>query len=153
LEAVVAEGVTGHDDGPAAEVAVEVAAEVAADAPAEVSQVHAEVAQAELPDAALLDLHRELLCRAAAHDLDLERIARSRTADRSGDVSGRLDPVPFHARDDVADLDSRLRRRAVSLDRRDQSAFVPLGAEVLAQLRRHLEEADAEVPAPRTGDV
>ena len=57
--------------------------------------------------------------------------------------------VAVHLRDDVADLEAGFGRRAFGFDRADQDARVLGRAEVLAQLRRHLDRADSDETATR----
>src|SRR5262249_17849595 len=124
-----------------AELLAEVAPEVAADLPAQLSEV-------DLPALALLDRDGHLAARAVAGALDLQDLAGFHPPRGAGEIARHLDRLPAGLRDDVADLDAGLLRRAVRFDGGDQHARVPRRAEMLPKLRRHLQEPDAEVTAP-----
>ena len=85
-----------EDPGAAAEVAADVAADVTADLAAQVSEVMANVSEVDLGAAPLLDLDGQLLYRAVAGDLDLQRLARIFAA-RRGSGRGRNDALAVGA--------------------------------------------------------
>jgi hypothetical protein len=80
-------------------------------------------------------------------NVELDRVARRKTADGTGELAGVFDRLAIHRSDDIAGFDAGLGSRAVGLRFRHQRALGVLQTKAVGDIRRYRLNLDTDPAA------